>query len=62
VRVDLSRKPWPKDWDCEFKLHAPQQTVVEGKVVGGTVVDLKVTPEKRRKDVVVVGNTNKTNK
>jgi len=45
---------WPKDWDCEFKLHAPYQTVVEGKVVGGKVADLKVTPEKRRKDVEIM--------
>ena len=21
---------WPKEWDVEFKLHAPQQTIVEG--------------------------------
>jgi hypothetical protein len=46
---------WPKDWDCEFKLHAPQQTTVEGKVVKGKVVDLKVTPESRRKDIVIMG-------
>lgn len=42
---------WPKDWNCEFKLHAPYQTVVQGRVEGGKVVDLKVTPEARRKDV-----------
>jgi hypothetical protein len=44
---------WPKDWDCEFKLHAPYQTVVEGKVIAGKIVDLKVTPKSRRKDVEV---------
>jgi len=44
---------WPKDWDVDFKLHAPQQTTVEGRVVNGEVVDLKVTPESRRKDVVI---------
>jgi len=43
---------WPKDWDCEFKLHAPYQTIVEGWVAGGKITELKVTPEKRRKDVV----------
>ena len=26
---------WPKEWDVEFKLHAPQQTIVEGVVRGG---------------------------
>jgi len=44
---------WPKDWDVDFKLHAPRQTVVEGKVRGGKLVELKVTPEGRRKDVVI---------
>ena len=44
---------WPKDWDVDFKLHAPQQTTVEGRVVNGEVIDLKVTPESRRKDVVI---------
>ena len=45
---------WPKNWNCDFKLHAPRQTVVEGKVRGGKVIDLKVTPAARRKDVVIV--------
>ena len=45
---------WPRDWDCEFKLHAPYQTVLEGKVVGGKIADLKVTPEARRKDVEII--------
>ena len=45
---------WPEDWDCEFKLHAPYQTVVEGRVANGKVVDLKVTPESRRNDVEVI--------
>ena len=45
---------WPKEWNAEFKLHAPYQTTVEGRVENGKVVDLKVTPEVRRKDVVVM--------
>ena len=44
---------WPADWDVDFKLHAPQQTVIEGKVSDGKLTGLKVTPEARRKDVVV---------
>ncbi|MCF7689453.1 MAG: DUF5703 domain-containing protein [Cephaloticoccus sp.] len=44
---------WPVDWEVQFKLHAPGQTVVEAKVRGGKMVDLKVTPESRRKDVVL---------
>jgi alpha-L-fucosidase 2 len=45
---------WPKKWDAEFKLHAPRQTTVEGVVSGGKLIKLKVTPESRRKDVVVM--------
>jgi hypothetical protein len=47
---------WPKDWDCDFKLHAPDQTVVAGNVVDGKVVHLQVTPPSRRKDVVIRGD------
>lgn len=46
---------WPKDWDVFFKLHAPKKTTVECRFVGGKVVDLKVTPKSRRKDVEIVG-------
>jgi hypothetical protein len=44
---------WPKDWDVSFKLHAPQNTVVEGLVCQGRIRDLKVTPKSRREDVVL---------
>ena len=44
---------WPKEWDVSFKLHAPRQTVVEGKVSNGRLTELRVTPASRRKDVVV---------
>ena len=44
---------WPKDWDCEFKLHAPANTIVEGVYRGGKFVSLKVTPESRRQDIVL---------
>lgn len=46
---------WPKSWDAEFKLHAPYLTTVEGKIVKGKLVDLKVTPKSRRADVTVAG-------
>jgi len=45
---------WPKEWDVEFKLHAPYCTVVEGQLVQGRLVELKVTPEERRKDIVLL--------
>jgi hypothetical protein len=45
---------WPKDWNAEFKLHAPYQTTVEGRVKDGELVELNVTPASRAKDVVNV--------
>ncbi|MEI6915538.1 MAG: DUF5703 domain-containing protein, partial [Armatimonadota bacterium] len=45
---------WPKGWDVEFKLHAPQQTTVECGYSGGKVQKLKVTPAKRLSDVIVI--------
>lgn len=45
---------WPNDWNAEFKLHAPYQTTIEGRVVNGEVVDLKVTPKSREKDVLCI--------
>lgn len=46
---------WPQDWNVDFKLHAPYKTVVEGRIENGKVVNLKVTPESRLKDVVFMG-------
>lgn len=43
---------WPDDWDVQFKLHAPLNTVVEGEWKGGKMVNLKVTPEGRKNDVI----------
>jgi alpha-L-fucosidase 2 len=45
---------WPKDWTADFKLHAPYNTIVEGHVQHGKISRLKVTPETRAKDVIVV--------
>lgn len=39
---------WPKDWTADFKLHAPDNTVVEGHVEGGKLSRLVVTPPTRR--------------
>lgn len=44
---------WPREWDADFKLHAPFQTILEGKVRAGWIEDLHVTPEARREDVVI---------
>lgn len=44
---------WPAGWNADFKLHAPLNTTVEGRVEAGRLVELRVTPESRRADVVV---------
>jgi len=43
---------WPKDWDVDFKLHAPGPTIIEGVLKSGKIESLKVTPESRAKDIV----------
>ena len=50
-RIDLF-PAWPGDWDCSFKLHAPGRTIIRGELKDGKLVDLAVTPESRRKDIV----------
>ena len=47
---------WPSDWTADFKLHAPYRTTVEGHVENGKVTKLKVTPQSRAKDVVLVSS------
>ncbi|MHC4637395.1 MAG: DUF5703 domain-containing protein [Planctomycetota bacterium] len=45
---------WPKDWDVNFKLHAPYQTVVQGVLQGGKIQSLKVTPPQRKDDIQIM--------
>lgn len=44
---------WPSEWDVDFKLHAPQQTVVEGIYRDGKIQSLRVTPASRQRDLVI---------
>lgn len=44
---------WPGDWDVDFRLHAPGQTVIEGRYANGEVCDLRVTPPERAKNIVI---------
>ncbi|MNG41367.1 hypothetical protein D3C84_1305100 [compost metagenome] len=44
---------WSKNWNVNFKLNAPMNTIVEGRVENGAVKDLKVFPESRRKDIII---------
>ncbi len=45
---------WDKSWDVHFKLHAPYNTTVECKLENGEITLLKVIPESRRKDIVLM--------
>jgi hypothetical protein len=45
---------WPKDWDADFKLHAPYNTTVRCLVRSGKIDSLKVMPQCRRDDVQVL--------
>ena len=45
---------WPKNIDVQFKLHAPYNTTVEAEVKDGKMISLKVFPEERKKDVVMM--------
>ena len=45
---------WPREWDVEFKLHAPGNTTVEGVYRAGTVERLDVRPSSRKADVEIL--------
>jgi hypothetical protein len=44
---------WPKDWDVDFKLHAPNNTTVKCSLENGEITNLKVMPKSRSGDVVI---------
>ena len=43
---------WPKDWDVNFKLHAPFKTIIEATLKNGEITYLKVTPAERGNDIL----------
>jgi len=45
---------WPKDWNVDFKLHAPLKTTIEGVYRDGKIAELNVTPPERKADIVVL--------
>jgi hypothetical protein len=44
---------WPRQWDVDFKLHAPHNTTVECQLKDGKITGLNVVPESRRADLVL---------
>ena len=51
---------WPCSWDVDFKLAAPRNTVVSGRLVNGVLKDFEVTPRERRSSVIVLPCQNVT--
>jgi hypothetical protein len=45
---------WPKDWDVNFKLHAPENTVIECVYRAGKLEKLDVTPKSRAQDIITL--------
>lgn len=45
---------WPRDWNVNFKLHAPKQTTIEGRLENGELVEITVSPESRRNDMTIM--------
>jgi hypothetical protein len=45
---------WPKDIDVHFKLHAPYNTTVEAEIKAGKIIMLKVLPEVRKNDTIIM--------
>ncbi|MCM4157236.1 hypothetical protein DHD80_14610 [Gramella sp. AN32] len=44
---------WPKEWDVHFRLHAYKNTIIELNYFNGQIQQLTVTPESRKKDIIL---------
>ena len=44
----------PAKWSADFRLHVPDQTIVQGLVENGKLVRIAVVPKSREKDLVNV--------
>ncbi|MCS7120006.1 MAG: DUF5703 domain-containing protein [Nitrososphaerota archaeon] len=45
---------WPRDWNVDFKLHAPSRTIIKGVYRDGKLQELEVTPKDRIKKLTVM--------
>ena len=45
---------WPKEWNVDFKMHAPDKTTIECKAHSGRITSLKVSPQQRHHDVIIM--------
>ncbi len=44
---------WPENRDISFRLHAPDKTIVDAELKEGKIVKLNVTPEERKRDIIL---------
>jgi hypothetical protein len=44
---------WPKRWNVDFKLHAPQATTVEVEYRDGRLRRCELSPPERAQDVIM---------
>ena len=54
-RKILLMPAWPREWNADFKLNAPRQTTIEGRVRAGRLLGLVVTPRERIEDIQLPG-------
>lgn len=45
---------WPKEWNVDFKMNLPQNTIIEGSLKNGKLERVMVTPVSRQKDLVIM--------
>jgi len=44
---------WPKDWDVDFRMHAPGRTIVDAVVRKGKISELRASPQDREKYIKI---------
>ena len=44
---------WPEEWDVDFKLHAPGQTIISAVYQDAELKKLDVEPPERQADIIV---------
>jgi hypothetical protein len=48
---------WPANWAVDFKLNAPFQTTIVGRINAGKIISLTVTPPERKRDIILPQGT-----
>jgi hypothetical protein len=44
---------WPRDWDVDFRLHAPNRTIVKAELRGGRIIRAETFPFSQRARLVL---------